>query len=50
MRRLYRNVKDEGIRGSVFVFVFIFIFLFEEIDVEMYIILKCILNDIWIIV
>lgn len=49
MRRLHRNAKDEGIRGSVLVPVSTFTFLFEEIDVETYIIPKRILNDTRII-
>lgn len=49
MRRLHRNAKDQGIRGSVFVPVSTFTFLFEEIDVETYIIPKRILNDTRII-
>lgn len=45
IRRLHRNSKDQGIRGSVLVPVSTFTFLFEEIDVETYIIPKRILND-----
>lgn len=49
IRRLHRNAKDQGIRGSVLVPVSTFTFLFEEIDVETYIIPKRILNDTRII-